>query len=82
VHRAAAYGYVHTGHRRAVAAIRAWAERNAVPLLDLPALVGEHVRGAAGNPDGMHWGWQAHKRVGDALADLVDGLLPDAPVDH
>lgn len=36
----------------------------------------------AGNPDGMHWGWQAHRRVGHALADLVGELLPDAPVDH
>jgi hypothetical protein len=45
-----------------------------VALLDLPALVGDHVLGGHGNPDGMHWGWDAHAAVGAACA----GLLSDA----
>jgi hypothetical protein len=71
VHRAAAYGFVHTGHRPAVAAVRRWGRAAGVPLLDLPALVGEHVFAGSGNPDGMHWGWDAHAEVGSALAALV-----------
>jgi diglucosylglycerate octanoyltransferase len=71
VHRAATYGYVHTGRSAGVAAVRSWADRHAVPLLDLPALVGDHVRGGHGNPDGMHWGFSAHADVGHALAELV-----------
>ena len=75
VHRASSYGYVHTGRSTAAAAIRAWGEQAGVPLLDLAALVGDHVRAGRGNPDGMHWGWEAHELVGKALADEVGTLL-------
>lgn len=75
VHRAASYGFAHGGHRQAVAAMRAWAESTGVPLLDLPALVGEHIRTGQGNPDGMHWGFAAHTAVGDGLAELLRPLL-------
>jgi hypothetical protein len=57
VHRAPAYGYVHTARMAAAAAMRAWAERASVPMLDLAEVVGPHVFGGHGNPDGMHWGW-------------------------
>jgi hypothetical protein len=70
-HRAPSYGYVHTGFAPATAAIRAWGERRAVPLLDLAALTRDHVCRGEGNPDGMHWGWTAHAAVGAAMADLV-----------
>jgi hypothetical protein len=45
-----------------------------VPLLDLPSLTGDHVRGGHGNPDGIHWGFDAHRAVGQALADTVRRL--------
>jgi lysophospholipase L1-like esterase len=70
-HRAAAYGYVHTGHRPATEAIAAWGHRRSVPLLDLTALTGAHVLEGQGNPDGMHWGWAGHAMVGAAIAALV-----------
>ncbi|HVV22495.1 MAG TPA: diglucosylglycerate octanoyltransferase [Pseudonocardiaceae bacterium] len=70
-HRALSYGYVHSGWAPATAAIRAWGERRAVPLLDLAALTRDHVFRGDGNPDGMHWGWSAHAAVGEAMADLV-----------
>lgn len=75
VHRASSYGYVHTGRLVGAAAIRAWADRVGVPLLDLAELVGDHVRAGRGNPDGMHWGWEAHELVGKALADEAGTLL-------
>ncbi|HEY7814198.1 MAG TPA: diglucosylglycerate octanoyltransferase [Nakamurella sp.] len=70
-HRAAAYGFVHTGHRPATDAIAAWGGDRGVPLLDLTALTGTHVLTGQGNPDGMHWGWAAHAAVGEAVAALV-----------
>jgi lysophospholipase L1-like esterase len=75
VHRASSYGYVHTGRRSGAAAIQAWGDRAGVPLLDLAALVGDHVLAGRGNPDGIHWGWEAHELVGKALANEVGALL-------
>jgi hypothetical protein len=40
-------------------------------LLDLAALTKEHVLRGHGNPDGMHWGWTGHEKVGRAMAALV-----------
>jgi lysophospholipase L1-like esterase len=76
VHRASSYGFVHTARHSAVAAIQAWGRLAGVPLLDLAALTGDHVLSGLGNPDGMHWGWEAHRVVGDALADMIRSLLP------
>lgn len=75
-HRAASYGYVHTGHGPARAAIQAWADRRGVPLLDLTELTREHVFRGDGNPDGMHWGWPGHELVGAALAKLLGEPMP------
>ncbi|MCT2586780.1 diglucosylglycerate octanoyltransferase [Actinophytocola gossypii] len=82
VHRAASYGLVHTGRLSAVPAIRAWGARAGVPLLDLADLTGEHVLSGRGNPDGMHWGWEGHARVGAALADLVAPLVARKTDEH
>jgi lysophospholipase L1-like esterase len=75
VHRAAAYGQVHAGRAAAERATRDWAARADVALLDLPELIGAHVLGGAGNPDGMHYGWWGHRRVGEALAELLAPAL-------
>lgn len=75
VHRAASYGYVHTVRHRTAAAMTRWASTVDVPLLDLPAVVGPHVLGGHGNPDGMHWGWDGHRDVGAAMAELIGPLL-------
>ncbi|WP_019816424.1 diglucosylglycerate octanoyltransferase [Saccharomonospora saliphila] len=75
VHRAPSYGYVHTMRHRTAGALAAWSRRRGVPLLDLPAVVGPHVLGGHGNPDGMHWGWAGHDRVGCATAELIAPLL-------
>ncbi|HEX3788247.1 MAG TPA: diglucosylglycerate octanoyltransferase [Pseudonocardiaceae bacterium] len=71
VHRAGSYGNVHTGYGPAAAAIGEWGARRGVPLIDLADLIGEHVRGGHGNPDGMHWGWAGHVTVGHAMAQVI-----------
>jgi diglucosylglycerate octanoyltransferase len=71
VHRAAVYGGVHAGRAAAERTTRAWAAQVGVATLDLPALVSDHVLGGQGNPDGMHFGWEGHRRVGQALAELL-----------
>nr|WP_308194553.1 diglucosylglycerate octanoyltransferase [Pseudonocardia kujensis] len=73
VHRAAVYGGVHAGRAAAERATRTWADAHGVRVLDAPTLVAGHVLGGHGNPDGMHWGWEAHRRVGETLAELLRG---------
>ncbi|ONI76987.1 lysophospholipase [Actinosynnema sp. ALI-1.44] len=70
-HRSPAYRGVHTGRAAGVTAISRWAASAGVPLLDLAELTGDHVIGGHGNIDGIHWGWDAHKVVGLALAELA-----------
>jgi hypothetical protein len=70
-HHASSYGYVHTGYGLAATAIGEWGERRHVPLLDLAALTKDHVFRGQGNPDGIHWGWVGHQKVGKAMATLV-----------
>lgn len=82
VHRATSYGLVHTGRPDAMFEIRAWGARVGVPLLDLGELTGDHVLGGHGNPDGIHWGWEAHARVGAALADVVSPLVARKADEH
>ncbi|WP_232663028.1 diglucosylglycerate octanoyltransferase [Pseudonocardia sp. TRM90224] len=77
VHRASEYRGVHAGRPAAERATRAWAQANDVGLLDLRALVAEHVLSGAGNPDGMHWGWAGHAAVGGACAELLRPLVPN-----
>lgn len=74
VHRAAIYGGHHRGRAAAERATREWAAAHGVRVLDVGALVAAHVLGGHGNPDGMHWGWAAHRRVGETLAELLDDL--------
>lgn len=51
-------------HPPAVAAARIWCEEYDVPSVDLDHL----VTTATNNPDGLHWGWDSHERVGTATA--------------
>lgn len=53
-------------HRAAVAASRRWAASHDVPLIALDPIVGPHL--ATCNPDGMHWSWEVHALVGQAVA--------------
>jgi len=79
VHRAAVYGGVHAGRVAAERATREWAAAQGVRVLDVGTLVAAHVLGGHGNPDGIHWGWAAHRRVGETLAELLLGELRGGP---
>jgi len=75
VHRASAYGHVHPGRAAAERATRSWASEVGVDTLDLPALIGGHIRAGEGNPDGIHFGWAGHRLVGEGLAALLAPAL-------
>jgi hypothetical protein len=75
VHRAPYYGGVHAGRDGHIAAMTAWARSHAVTLVDPAPLVADHVLGGHGNPDGIHWGWSAHRAVGAAVGDAVGAGL-------
>lgn len=80
VHRASAYGGVHTGRAAAEQATRVWASQVGAATLDLSALVGAHIIAGEGNADGIHFGWWGHRAVGEALGKLLAGMLPAPPV--
>ncbi|MCR3718974.1 MULTISPECIES: diglucosylglycerate octanoyltransferase [Prauserella salsuginis group] len=76
VHRSADYGRVHSERAATAARLTAWSEHADVPMLDVAAVVGAHVLGGHGNPDGMHWGWDGHAAVGRAMADRISAVRP------
>jgi hypothetical protein len=66
-HAAAAYPS-HRQHAPAVIAARRWCATHDAGFVDLDPLVGPTLAAGTGNPDGMHWGWDAHEGIGVALA--------------
>lgn len=78
VHRSVAYRQVHSGRPRAVKAIEHWAAEKDVPLVDLAAAVRDNVFSEQANPDGIHWGWEGHRAVAEAMADAVKNARPRA----
>lgn len=76
VHIAPTYGMAHHGRPGTVAAITRWAAERDVPLVDLKAAVAEHVLCGRGNPDGIHWNFEAH----EAVAGLMIKGLAEAGV--
>jgi lysophospholipase L1-like esterase len=76
VHIAKTYGKAHHGREGTVKAITDWAQQHDIPLVDLKAAVGEYVMSGQGNPDGIHWNFEAHQ----AVADLMVKALAEAGV--
>ena len=76
VHIAATYGKAHRGRPGTVAAITRWAGEHDVPLVDLKAAVADEVLSGRGNPDGIHWNFEAHQ----AVAGLMIKALAEAGV--
>ena len=78
VHRSEHYRSVHRGRRPAVHAITTWASEHAVPLVDLGEAVHDNIFSDDANPDGIHWGWEAHRRVAAEVVDAVRMARRDA----
>ena len=76
VHIAETYGKAHHGRDGTAKAITEWAEQHDVPLVDQKAAVGEDIMSGRGNPDGIHWNFEAHQ----AVADLTLKALAEAGV--
>lgn len=71
VHNCEAYGRVHSGRPRAVEALRAWSGRTSVPLVDLGEAVRDNIFSGEANPDGIHWGWDGHTAVANAMVKTL-----------
>ena len=67
VHVAETYGKAHRGRPGTVKAITEWADQHDVPLVDLKAAVAEHIMSGRGNPDGIHWNFEAHQAVAELM---------------
>ena len=65
-----------TGATARSKAITEWAEQHDIPLVDLKAAVAEQVMSGRGNPDGIHWNFEAHQ----AVAELMLKALAEAGV--
>ncbi|MDQ2708921.1 MAG: SGNH/GDSL hydrolase family protein [Actinomycetota bacterium] len=74
-HWAPAYGYVDVGRAPADAAYREWSASAGVLTLEVRPLVIDHIHAGKGNPDGIHYGWDAHQAVGQALGCLLAAAL-------
>lgn len=78
VHIAPTYGFAHRGRPGTVTAITGWAAEHRIPLVDLKEAVAPHVLGGRGNPDGIHWNFEAHQ----AVAELMLTALAERGVPH
>lgn len=61
-------------HAGAVRAAVVLAARLNLPLVDPSPFVVPGLRDGTANPDGMHWSWDAHARVGEAFAQALGSL--------
>ncbi|MFD4292598.1 diglucosylglycerate octanoyltransferase [Rhodococcus sp. NPDC058505] len=80
VHLCEAYGKVHAGRPAAVRALQAWGADTGVPLVDLAQAVRPNIFSDAANPDGIHWGWDGHRAVADAMLPTIRAAVAAASV--
>lgn len=76
VHIADTYGRAHHGREPTVRAITAWAQQQDIALVDLKLAVADEIMSGRGNPDGIHWNFEAHR----AVAELMLKALAEAGV--
>jgi len=83
VHIAETYRKAHHGRAGTVAAITQWAQQHDIPLVDLKSAVAEHVMSGRGNPDGIHWNFEAHQAVAELmLKALVEAGVTSNPTEN
>jgi hypothetical protein len=74
-HDAPSYGRVRAGHQPAVGAALAWGRQASVDLLRLDQWVQPFLGTPGMNVDGLHWGWDCHRAVGEQAGRQLGGLL-------
>ncbi|GAA1481017.1 SGNH/GDSL hydrolase family protein [Gordonia sinesedis] len=76
-HRSVYYGYVHSGRIPTTAAIARWADDHGLPTLDFYPVIRDAYDDPDGemNPDGIHWGFDAHARIADLVVGSVAPML-------
>lgn len=82
LHHSRYYRFAQPGHPRTTNAITHWAAEHGLPVVDLAKATIDHLRAGEGNPDGIHWNFDAHQRVaGLVLEAIVSGVgeLPTLP---
>lgn len=72
------YPRVHD-HAGAVVAARRWAQERGTGFVDLDPLVGPALAAGTANPDGLHWSWEVHQQVGEAVAAALAPMLGGGP---
>lgn len=58
-------------HSAARGAMLEWGNRLRVNVLDIEETVNQERARGGSNPDGLHWGWSTHQRVGISLAHIL-----------
>ena len=83
VHIAHTYGRSHRWRDDTVAAITEWGRAHDVPIVDLKSAVADQVLNGHGNPDGIHWNFEAHRAVAELmLKGLAEaGVTPEGDGD-
>lgn len=78
-HRSPYYGQVHAGRIPTTAAIGRWARTHGLPTVDFyPATRAAFDDPAAlMNPDGIHWGFDCHAEIAEAVTGVTECLLRD-----
>ena len=74
-HDAPGYGRVRAGHRPAVRAALEWGRQAEVDLLRLDEWVQPFLGTPGMNVDGIHWGWDCHRAVGERAAAQLRPVL-------
>lgn len=76
-HRSDYYGRVHSGRIPTATAMTRWARSHDLPIVDFypPTAAAFDDPGVEMNADGIHWGFDAHRSVADAVASAVAAAL-------
>ncbi len=76
-HRSPYYGNVHSGRIPTTAAMQQWASSAGLPTVEFYSITRAHFADSAAemNPDGIHWGFDCHRQIADAVAGVLDPIL-------
>ncbi|HEX8095119.1 SGNH/GDSL hydrolase family protein [Jatrophihabitans sp.] len=75
-HDAPGYGRVRAGHQPAIRAALDWGRQAGVDLLRLDEWVRPYLGTPGMNVDGIHWGWDCHRAVGEQAAARLRAIGP------